>query len=397
MRVDRLGPGVAALDAGLRLAHGGAAEEPDRGRPRGRGADDPVPAGAERRAARPGWSRRRWWPAPPRWLRAEAPASRSRPTRREAFETAATRTFHPSPRRGAAMTEQGSSVADLIARLKDQGVELWFEGERLRFRAPKGSLTAELRARLAASRTEVLAQLRAAAAAQVQIHPLSYSQRSALVPVPGGPLQRSLQRRLRRPRGISRRRGGPPAGSPGARRSARCASHHLRALQRGAVPARCWHQHRRARGARGGWARRGRAPRTRRLGLPAAVRSGARAPLQGRALHACPRGPRSVAGHASHRSRRLVAPAAPGRAPGPSPRGDAGPPASLARPETDYAAFTAAQASALAGPEGEQLAAYWTRQLDEPRAWLELPTTGRGSPTAERREPQPAPSTSDPS
>ena len=55
-------------------------------------------------------------------------------------------------------------------------MELWFEGERLRFRAPKGSLTAELRARLAASRTEVLAQLRAAAAAQVQIHPLSYSQ-----------------------------------------------------------------------------------------------------------------------------------------------------------------------------------------------------------------------------
>jgi amino acid adenylation domain-containing protein len=70
------------------------------------------------------------------------------------------------------------SVADLLRELDEQGIELWFEGERLRFRAPKGSLGAELKARLVAQRSEVLAKLRADAAADTKTFPLSFSQQS---------------------------------------------------------------------------------------------------------------------------------------------------------------------------------------------------------------------------
>ena len=62
--------------------------------------------------------------------------------------------------------------------LKERGVELWFEGERLRYRAPKGALTDEQRAELSLRRAEILAQLRADAAGQEKTFPLSFSQRS---------------------------------------------------------------------------------------------------------------------------------------------------------------------------------------------------------------------------
>jgi amino acid adenylation domain-containing protein len=70
------------------------------------------------------------------------------------------------------------SVNALLKQLADQGVELWFEGERLRFRAPKGALSAEQRAQLMARKPEVLTQLRANAVAVEKTAPLSFSQRS---------------------------------------------------------------------------------------------------------------------------------------------------------------------------------------------------------------------------
>ncbi len=69
------------------------------------------------------------------------------------------------------------SVVELLDTLANQGVELWFEGERLRFRAPKGALTPDQRAQLSSRRPEVLAQLRKNAAV-TRDFPLSFSQRS---------------------------------------------------------------------------------------------------------------------------------------------------------------------------------------------------------------------------
>ena len=70
------------------------------------------------------------------------------------------------------------SVTDLLRELEDQNIELWFEGDRLRFRAPKGVLSAELKARLAAQRSEVVAKLRSDAAGTEKTFPLSFSQQS---------------------------------------------------------------------------------------------------------------------------------------------------------------------------------------------------------------------------
>jgi amino acid adenylation domain-containing protein len=70
------------------------------------------------------------------------------------------------------------SLRALLEDLADKGVELWFEGDRLRFRAPKGALTSEQRARLASERSDVLAHLRAEAASREIGAPLSFSQQS---------------------------------------------------------------------------------------------------------------------------------------------------------------------------------------------------------------------------
>ncbi|MGE0158278.1 MAG: amino acid adenylation domain-containing protein [Gemmatimonadales bacterium] len=70
------------------------------------------------------------------------------------------------------------SVEHLAERLASHGVELWFEGSRLRFRAPEGALTAELRAEVGAHRNELLTALRNRAAARRERHALSFSQRS---------------------------------------------------------------------------------------------------------------------------------------------------------------------------------------------------------------------------
>ena len=70
------------------------------------------------------------------------------------------------------------SVSDLVQAAAARGVELWFEGDRLRFRAPKGALTPEQRNDLVARRADVLTYLREQAARATTTCPLSFSQRS---------------------------------------------------------------------------------------------------------------------------------------------------------------------------------------------------------------------------
>jgi amino acid adenylation domain-containing protein len=70
------------------------------------------------------------------------------------------------------------SIDSLLDQLSAQGVELWFEGARLRFRAPRGALTADQRAQLLERRDELLATLRQRAARGHRVAPLSYGQYS---------------------------------------------------------------------------------------------------------------------------------------------------------------------------------------------------------------------------
>jgi amino acid adenylation domain-containing protein len=65
---------------------------------------------------------------------------------------------------------------ELLASLAARGIELWCEGDRLRFHAPKGALDAEQRALLSGRRSEIIAALRAADAARSIEVPLSAPQ-----------------------------------------------------------------------------------------------------------------------------------------------------------------------------------------------------------------------------
>ena len=51
------------------------------------------------------------------------------------------------------------TVAALMDQLKGAGVELFIEGNRLGFRAPKGMLTPEIRQALAENKVDILAAL----------------------------------------------------------------------------------------------------------------------------------------------------------------------------------------------------------------------------------------------
>jgi hypothetical protein len=84
----------------------------------------------------------------------------------------------------------------LLAYFRSLGVELWAEGDRLRYRAPKGVLTPTLLAELVAHKEEMLALLR-----QAQISPrpssaaLSSLSRSSSMPRDGAwPLSFAQQR-----------------------------------------------------------------------------------------------------------------------------------------------------------------------------------------------------------
>ena len=55
------------------------------------------------------------------------------------------------------------SAGDVLIALAETAVVLWFEDERLRFRAPIGAVTEELRARVVACRPALIVLLRAGA------------------------------------------------------------------------------------------------------------------------------------------------------------------------------------------------------------------------------------------
>src|SRR5829696_2350698 len=52
------------------------------------------------------------------------------------------------------------SITDLITDLSQRGVRLWLDGEQLRFKAPQGTLTSELKAQLAERKNELLEFMR---------------------------------------------------------------------------------------------------------------------------------------------------------------------------------------------------------------------------------------------
>jgi amino acid adenylation domain-containing protein len=72
----------------------------------------------------------------------------------------------------------GMMIADWLQALGARGVEFWPEGDRLRFRGPKGTLSAEERTELSSRRAEVVTYLREVASEQVETLPLSFSQQS---------------------------------------------------------------------------------------------------------------------------------------------------------------------------------------------------------------------------
>ncbi len=51
-------------------------------------------------------------------------------------------------------------VSDLVTNLTQQGVQIWADQDKLRMSAPKGVLTSQLRANIAARKLEVLSFLR---------------------------------------------------------------------------------------------------------------------------------------------------------------------------------------------------------------------------------------------
>lgn len=62
-------------------------------------------------------------------------------------------------------------IADLLQDLSQQGIHLWAEGDKLQFRAVKGSLTSELRALLKQHKADIIEKLR-----QPKIYPTSFAQ-----------------------------------------------------------------------------------------------------------------------------------------------------------------------------------------------------------------------------
>src|SRR5687768_4426386 len=56
------------------------------------------------------------------------------------------------------------TTVELLTRFRSLDVKLWIEGDQLRYSAPKGVITPELRAELVASKEQILGTLRTAAA-----------------------------------------------------------------------------------------------------------------------------------------------------------------------------------------------------------------------------------------
>ena len=54
------------------------------------------------------------------------------------------------------------TALELLSNLSSKDIELWADGDRLRYNAPKGALTPDLRKELSAHKSEILALLRQA-------------------------------------------------------------------------------------------------------------------------------------------------------------------------------------------------------------------------------------------
>ena len=52
------------------------------------------------------------------------------------------------------------TTLELLSNLISKDIEIWADGDRLRYNAPKGALTPDLRKELAARKSEILALLR---------------------------------------------------------------------------------------------------------------------------------------------------------------------------------------------------------------------------------------------
>ena len=63
------------------------------------------------------------------------------------------------------------TIETLTTTLASRGVTLYLEDDALRFRAPKGALTAALKAQIAEHRAEILGQLRTVSASTAELHP----------------------------------------------------------------------------------------------------------------------------------------------------------------------------------------------------------------------------------
>ncbi len=71
-----------------------------------------------------------------------------------------------------------SEATELLDSLAKQGVVLWGEGSRLRFRASKGTLTEAMRSQLTSHKDSVLAAWRERAGQSVVSHPAAHGQRA---------------------------------------------------------------------------------------------------------------------------------------------------------------------------------------------------------------------------
>lgn len=69
-------------------------------------------------------------------------------------------------------------AGELVAELSRLGITLWVEGERLKYRAPKGALSAETLALLTSNKAALVEHLRRLAADGESVHPLSHGQQA---------------------------------------------------------------------------------------------------------------------------------------------------------------------------------------------------------------------------
>ncbi len=70
------------------------------------------------------------------------------------------------------------NFSEVLDNLNEKGVELWFEGDTLRFLAPKGALQEDDRAMLVGNKVEVVNILKQRAFGQKTVYPLAHSQRA---------------------------------------------------------------------------------------------------------------------------------------------------------------------------------------------------------------------------